>query len=190
MEIEISIAERHDDVADVSRNLLRDCSRLVTRKGPIEVEAINRRRATTGVYRRRVDGGQEDQPSIDLGRIEFADHLAERDRTLIFVAVIASLEDRRRAIAVLDDRYWDARRTPGIFMRRMRDIDEADLLAVAVEINCCARGRHASHSQSWWVAESRMTAPRRGWIRSEAGPAICCRSTSRRALTANRRAFL
>jgi hypothetical protein len=48
--------------------------------------------------------------------------------------MIATLEDDRRTRAVLDDSNGYARNAPSVVMRRMRDHDEADLLAVAVRV--------------------------------------------------------
>ena len=85
----------------------------------------------------RVDivGRHQDQPALDLAGIEIADQVADRDRPFVFVAMIAALHDHGGPMAVLDHRDRHARDAPGIVMRRVRDHDEADLLAGAVEVD-------------------------------------------------------
>jgi hypothetical protein len=70
-----------------------------------------------------------------LAGIEVADQLGDDDRPLIFVAMIAAFEDHRRAAAVPDHRDRDPGGAPGILVRRVRDHDEAGLLAGTVEVD-------------------------------------------------------
>src|SRR5690606_37591864 len=63
-------------------------------------------------------------------------------RSLVLVAVVARLQDHGGPRAVRDDRDRDTGGTPGVLVRRMRDVDEARLLAGAVEIDGRACGGH------------------------------------------------
>ena len=86
---------------------------------------------------------------LTMPGIELADELAKRDRPLIFVAMVARLQDHRRPGAIADHGERNARRAPRVVMRRMRNIDKADLLAGAVEVDGGAGGGHAGHEFSW-----------------------------------------
>ena len=77
----------------------------------------------------------EMKATLDAAGIEIADQVTDRDRPLIFVAMVAALHDHGRTRTVLDHGDRHARRAPGIVMRRMRDHQEAGLLALAIEID-------------------------------------------------------
>ena len=68
MKVHIGIAERHDDVADIGGDLLRDGAGGVARKGAVEVEPVDGRGAASGQHGRQVDRRQEDDAAIDHAR--------------------------------------------------------------------------------------------------------------------------
>ena len=135
MEVEESVAERQDVVVDESRDLLGDGAARIARKGAVEVQPVDRRGALAGHGGVDVVGRHQDEASLDLARVEVADQLADGDRPLIFVAVIAALDDDGRPLAVGDHRNRHAGDAPGVVVGRVRDHDEADLSAGLVEID-------------------------------------------------------
>ena len=125
MEIDIGIAQGKDHIRHISRDLLGDGAFGIARKSAVEIEPVDRRGAPAGKHRRRVDGGKDDEAARDQAWIELADQFAKRDRPFIFIAMIASLQNRGGPLAVADHGDRDAGGAPGILMRRMGDIDEA-----------------------------------------------------------------
>src|SRR6185437_6503805 len=111
---------------------------------------------------------------IDGGRIKLADQLAEGDWALIFVAMIARLEDHRRASAIFDDGKRNAGGAPGVLMRRVGDIDKPDLLAVAVEIDGGVCGAHteiasAGRGNGEWLGREEVPPRHAAQIGGSAG---------------------
>ena len=143
MKIHIGIAERHNDIADIGGDLLGDGAGRIARKGPIEVEPVDGGGPAPGQNCGQIDRRQEDDAAADHARIEIADQLAKRDRPLIFVAMVARLQDDCRPGAIADHGERNTGRAPRILVGRMRDVDEAYLLAGAVEVDGGAGCRHA-----------------------------------------------
>ena len=112
---------RQDMIGDIGRNLLGDRALRIAGKGAVEVESVDRRRAAPSHHGMDVVRRHEDEPTLNFAGIEFADQLADRDRALILVAVIAAFEDDGRARAVRDHGDRHARDAPCIVMWRMRE---------------------------------------------------------------------
>src|SRR4051794_29678249 len=122
MQVEEGVAHWKQRVVDEGRDLLGRRAVGVTRKGPVHVEVVDRRRAARLQHGRQVDRRNEDQPAGNLAWVEVADQLAERDRPLILVTVIAALENDGRAIAVPDDGERYADHAPGVVMNGERQV--------------------------------------------------------------------
>ena len=135
MEVEERIAAREDLLREIGRDLLRDGAGGAAGEGAVEVEPVDRRRALARDDGVDVVGRHQDQPAGDVGRVEVADQLGDGDRPLVFVAVVAAFEDHRRPVAIGDDRDRQAGHAPGVVVRGVRDHDEPDALAGAVEID-------------------------------------------------------
>src|SRR3546814_1730302 len=68
-----------------------------------------------------VVGRHQDEAALDLARIEIADQLPDHDRPFMLVAMVAALDDHRRAGAVGDHRQRHPGDPPGVLLRRVRD---------------------------------------------------------------------
>jgi hypothetical protein len=135
VEIEYEIALRQQHALDVVSDLRGRAAIGFTRKTAVEVALVERRGAHPGHRRREIRRGQDDDAAVDLGRLEAADQLAERDLTFVFVAVVARHQQDARPLAMLD--AGDGYRNPAIgrAVHRIGQPDKAVLLAVAVEID-------------------------------------------------------
>src|SRR5207237_324308 len=117
MEVKERIAAGKNLVGNEFRNLLGDRAVNVARECAVEIQPVYRRCSRARRYSMHVDGRHEDETALNFGRIEFPDKLADRYRALIFIAMIAALEEDRRADAVLDDGDRHSCDTPCIVMR-------------------------------------------------------------------------
>src|SRR5215469_9830829 len=135
MEIEDEIALRQQHALDVVGDLRGWAAIGIAREAAVEVALVERRGAHSGHRRREVRRRQDDDPAADLGGLEAADELAERDLALVLVAVVARHQQDSRALAVLDGSDWD--RNPAISrpVNRIRQPDKTVLLAVPLEID-------------------------------------------------------
>ena len=140
MEVKERIAAGKNLVGNEFRNLLGDRAVNVARECAVEIQPVHRRCSRARRDSVHVDGRHEDETALNFGRIEFPDKLADRYRALIFIAMIAALEEDRRADAVLDDGDRHTCHTPCIVMRRVRNHDETRLLARLVKIDRRERG--------------------------------------------------
>src|SRR5208282_983031 len=113
-------------------------------KRAVEIEPVDWR----GPARRNdgmdVIGRHQDEPTLDLARIELSRQLADDDRALVLVAVVSAFDDDRRPFAIGDDGDRNARYAPGVIMRRVRKHHPADLPALPVKVDGCEGGRGAS----------------------------------------------
>src|SRR5262245_64940263 len=90
MEIEKGVAARKDFVRDKFGNLLRDGTQRISWKGPVEVQAIDRRGAGTGNDGMDIVGRHQDQTSLHRALVNLAHEIANSDWSLIFVAIITA----------------------------------------------------------------------------------------------------
>src|SRR6516164_6250264 len=142
----------------------------IAREASVEVALVERRGAHSGHRRREVRRGQDDDTAADLGGLEAADELAERDLALVLVAVVACDQQDSRALAVLDGSDWD--RNPAISraVNRIRQPDKTVLLAVPLEIDFGGKaGLTASHRAFLCAKQIAAIARKR---LSRAAPAI------------------
>ena len=137
MQIEKSIAARKDLADDVVGDLLGDRTGRIARERPVEVQSVDRRRPQARRHGVDVDGRHEDETALDLRGIDLAHQVADGDRPLVLVPVVAAFDDHRRTFAVGDHGERHARHAPGVVVRRVRNHDEADLLSGPVEIDRC-----------------------------------------------------
>ena len=72
------------------------------REGAVEIDLVDRRHAGACQHRRQIERRQQDQAAVQLGGLEAAREFAERDRSLVFVAVHAAGAQQRRSGAALD----------------------------------------------------------------------------------------
>jgi len=89
VEIEDEIALRQQHALDVVGDLRGWAAIGIAREASVEVALVERRGAHSGHRRREVRRGQDDDTAADLGGLEAADELAERDLALVLVAVVA-----------------------------------------------------------------------------------------------------
>ena len=102
MKIEEGIAAREYLLLHEGRDLLRDGAARVAWKGPVEVQSIDRRGPLPRHYCVDIVGRHQDQPALDITRLEVADQFGDGDRTFVLVAMVAALEDDRRPFAIGD----------------------------------------------------------------------------------------
>ena len=98
------------------------------------------------------------RPAI-VARVEIADQLGDGDRALVFVAVVAALQDHRGTGSIGDHGDGQAGHAPGVVVRGVGDHDEPDLLAGLVEVD---RGEGGGFGLGVVMG---VLSPRNGWTR-------------------------
>lgn len=89
MEIQEVVGHRKQDVMHIGRDLACQRAVEIARKTAVEIQPVDRGGAGAGLDSPNVDGRDRDDASGNIARIDLAQKLAERDRTLIFIAVVA-----------------------------------------------------------------------------------------------------
>ena len=124
-------------------DLLGDGAVRPARKTAVQIAAVDRRRAAARAKRRVVHEGHDNDAALHILSFERRRELRERDRPLVFVAVIAARQQRGRAVAVANHRDWDHHGAPRGGVMRMRQFQEAVLFAVGMKIHRWLNGRCA-----------------------------------------------
>ena len=93
MKIDKCIAERIDSIIYEGGNLTSDRTLRVARKGPVEIESIDRRGPPTSDHRMDIVGRHQNEPALHLTGIEVPYQVAYRYRTLILIPVVSPFKD-------------------------------------------------------------------------------------------------
>ena len=104
-------------------------------KRPVHIHAVNWRKPRARRDRWMIQHWDDDDPPANVGRIQLAEEIHQRDWTFVFVTVISSGQDRRRSVSVLHHKDRHEVLGPAGRVRRLWHGEVAGLLSVGVKVD-------------------------------------------------------
>jgi hypothetical protein len=134
VEVDIDVAQRQQHFRHIVRQHRRETAAAIARKGPVEIEAVDRREPSADAGGRQMQRRNHDQAALDLLGLDLAHEIEQRHLALIFVAMDAGREHQRRTATVLHDRDRNRHDTPGGIVMGLGHAQLGHLLAVTLEV--------------------------------------------------------
>jgi hypothetical protein len=104
---------------DITGNLLRWRSEVITRKHPVQIQVVNWRGASACAHRWRVEGREQYELAAYILSFDFPNEFGNHHRPLVLVAVDRSRHHHDRPVAVLDGCRRVGNHAPCVVVGRM-----------------------------------------------------------------------
>jgi hypothetical protein len=112
----------------------REATAPIARKGPVQIQAIERRQPPADTGRRKMQCGDHDQAAADLLGSDLADEIEQRHQALVLVAMDTAREHQCGTGTVFHDHDRNRHDAPGGIVMGLRHAQVGRMLALTLEV--------------------------------------------------------
>ena len=135
MQVMVEVSHRVQHAVNVMRNGKGGGALGVAREGAIEVALVNRRDPGSCHGSRQIGGRQDDDPALDVLGFKLTDQFGQDNLAFVLVAMVAGHQEHGGSGAIANHRDGDGKGAISGAGDRVRQVQPAHLLALAVIVD-------------------------------------------------------